>query len=95
MFNLTDMNDYDSKRTLVYKFNSEVQVMDCFYEIYINNLRTDGPTEGSEWNNSHCITSRMNYLQQQDAKRKHHPPSMTPGLGQMSCVTTYWTWICS
>lgn len=56
--------------------------------IYVDDLRTVGPSEDECWQVSRRVASILNSLGLQDAARKRGPPSKEPGAWSGSIVHT-------
>jgi len=60
----------------------------CDVFIYVDDLRTVGPSEDECWQVSRRVASILNSLGLQDAARKRRPPSKEPGAWSGSIVHT-------
>jgi len=88
VLNLPGTEECDPTMPRVYRWNSLLKVMACFFGTYIDDIRTGGPTERACKNTSRRVSSRTNYLGQQDASRKRGQPSKAPQAwaGAKCCV---------
>ena len=86
VLNLPGMADYDPSKAWVAKIRYDDGRVACDVFIYVDDLRTVGPTRDECWQASRTVASVLNWLGLQDAARKRRPPSQEPGAWAGSIV---------
>ncbi len=84
--NLPGMAGYCPSKPWVAKMRLSDGRIACDVFIYVDDLRTSGPTETECWEVSRRVASCLNWLGLQDAARKRRPPSQEPGAWSGSIV---------
>ena len=77
--NLPGNKDYDPSMSWVYKWDDVNERLASDFVCYINDIQGLGGTERACRSTTWQVASYVNYLGQQDAPRKHRPPSKQPG----------------
>ena len=79
VLNLPGDKDYDPALPWVYHFNSVTKQMANFFETYIDDICTGGPSEEDCHGTLRRVTSIINCLGMQDAARKRRAGAPRPG----------------
>lgn len=79
ILNLPGMEEFDPSLPNVMKWNSRVQRIAGDGVTFVDDLRATGYDKENSWQVARQIAARLQYLGIQDAPRKKHPPSQTPG----------------
>mmetsp|Transcript_15422 Transcript_15422/g.21970 ORF Transcript_15422/g.21970 Transcript_15422/m.21970 type:complete len:634 (+) Transcript_15422:1647-3548(+) len=86
VLNLPGMMEYDPSKPWVAKVRYDDGKVACDVFIYVDDVRTVGPTEPECWQVSRTVASKLNWLGLQDAAWKRRPPSQEPGAWAGSIV---------
>jgi hypothetical protein len=79
IFNLPGQANYDPTMPRVWKLNPITRGIAADCAVYVDDLRTIGPSFVECWRVMHRISTYLSYLGIQVAARKTRPPSPTPG----------------